>query len=107
MLNTKEGKLNNGVHTILAHSYLAYFILLLLGIFFHIIFSIKISGSSLFLFLGFLFLFLGTVLVFWAQHASRKLDKSNITKDTFCNGPYGYVRMPTHLGLFILMLGLG
>lgn len=106
MLNPEGKKLDVSIHAILAHSYMAYFILFLLGILFHVVFLTKISNSSFIVFLGFLLLFLGTVLVFWAQHTSRKLDNNNITKDSFCRGPYCYVRMPTHLGLFSLMLGL-
>lgn len=107
MLNTEGQKLNSSIHAILAHSYMAYFILFLIGILLHVIFLIKISSNNFTIVFGFLFLFLGTGLVFWAQHTSRKLDKSNLTKDSFCRGPYCYVRMPTHLGLFSLMLGLG
>jgi len=107
MLDSREQKPKTSVHSILAHSYMAYFVLFLLGLLFHTYFSIKIYSNNLITVLGFLFLIFGTFLIFWAQHTSRKLDKNNITKETFCQGPYCYVRMPTHLGLFILMLGLG
>lgn len=107
MLETERRKLGGSIHTILAHSYMAYFFLFLLGLLFHAFFPIKISNNAFIIFLSFLFLFFGTLLIFWAQHTSRKLDKSNITKETFYHGPYCYVRMPTHIGLFMLMLGLG
>ncbi|PIR68375.1 hypothetical protein COU49_01505 [Candidatus Nomurabacteria bacterium CG10_big_fil_rev_8_21_14_0_10_35_16] len=107
MIDPKEQKPKTSIHSILAHSYMAYFALFLLGLLLHTYFSIKIYNNNLVTFISFLFLFFGTFLVLWAQHTSKKLDKSNITKETFCQGPYCYVRMPTHLGLFILMLGLG
>ena len=57
--------------------------------------------------MGFIFLIFGTFLVFWAQKTSRHLNIENITKETFCHGPYRYTRSPTHWGLFLLMLGFG
>jgi protein-S-isoprenylcysteine O-methyltransferase Ste14 len=48
-----------------------------------------------------------SLVIFWAQHTSRKLKKENMTKETFCKGPYCYTRSPTHWGLFFLMLGFG
>jgi len=57
--------------------------------------------------IGFVFLALGTFLILWAQTTSRHLKKENITPETFCHGPYCYTRAPTHLGLFLLMLGFG
>ena len=35
------------------------------------------------------------------------LNKENMNKETFCNGPYRYTRIPTHFGLFFLMLDFG
>jgi protein-S-isoprenylcysteine O-methyltransferase Ste14 len=31
----------------------------------------------------------------------------NITKKTFCHGPYRFTRTPTNFGLFFMMLGFG
>jgi protein-S-isoprenylcysteine O-methyltransferase Ste14 len=56
---------------------------------------------------GTLILILATILVFWAQKTSRSLDTKNMSKETFCKGPYCYTRSPTHWGLFFLMLGFG
>jgi len=50
---------------------------------------------------------LSSILIFWAQGTSRNLKKENITKETFCKGPYCYTRSPTHWGLFFLMIGFG
>jgi len=95
MSDIENKKLNGSVHAVLAHSYMAYMASFLLGFLLHVIF------------LGFSFLFFATLLIFWAQNTSRALDKSNISKETFCQGPYKYVRMPTHFGLFLLIFGFG
>ena len=57
--------------------------------------------------IGVAFLLLATILILWAQMTSRNLSKQNITKETFCKGPYCYTRSPTHWGLFLLLLGFG
>lgn len=103
----KEHSHKNKVHKILAHSYSAYFVFFLLGICLDLIFKLKIFDNSIIVPLGFFFLFFATVLIVWAQKTSRKLNKENITKETFCKGPYCYTRSPTHWGLFFLMLGFG
>lgn len=97
----------NTVHKVLAHSYLFYFILLLVGLFLDFIFPIKIFWNSALPLLGIIFLFIGTFLIIWAQSVSRHLKKDNISKETFCQGPYSFTRSPTHLGLFVLTLGFG
>lgn len=102
-------KMNSStIHQILAHSYFFYFALFLFGFFLDLVFRIRIFSNSVMTPVGFIFLFLGPVLIIWAQRASRILDKtSDVKKETFCHGPYCYTRSPTHLGLFILMLGFG
>ena len=107
MSDIENKKLNGSVHAVLAHSYMAYMASFLLGFLLHVIFLTKISNSKFIIFLGFSFLFFATLLIFWAQNTSRALDKSNISKETFCQGPYKYVRMPTHFGLFLLIFGFG
>lgn len=57
--------------------------------------------------IGFVFLGLSTLLIFWAQSTSRKLDEKDLTKESFCKGPYCYTRTPTHWGLFLLVLSFG
>lgn len=95
------------VHGVLAHSYLFYFILFLLGLFLDFLFSLKIFENIAISSIGVILLILGTFLIFWAQRTSHKLEKENISKETFYQGPYCYTRTPTHLGLFLLMLGFG
>lgn len=97
----------NKVHRVLAQSYLFFFFCFLAGIYFNIIFNFRIFKSSWVAPLGFVFLLLATILIVWAQRTSQNLKKGDISKENFSQGPYGYTRTPTHLGLFFLMLGLG
>ena len=95
------------VHKILAHSYSVYFIFFLIVFAWISVFNFKFFNNFIAIPLGFIFLIFGTFLVFWAQKTSRHLDVKNVSKETFCHGPYRYTRSPTHLGLFLLMLGFG
>jgi|SRR6185369_13763685 len=95
------------VHWILAHSYTLFFILFLAGVCLDVFLPVKIFTKSIFAFSGVIFLIFGTFLILWAQKTSRDLKKENITKETFCQGPYCYTRSPTHWGLFFLTLGFG
>ena len=98
---------SRGVHRILAHSYTFYFLLFILGFFLDIIFPIKIFESVIIRYIGFLVLLFATGLIFWAQRTSRNLDNSNLTKESFYQGPYRFTRGPTHFGLFLLIIGFG
>jgi protein-S-isoprenylcysteine O-methyltransferase Ste14 len=95
------------VHKVLAHSYLLYFSFFLIGIWLDLIFNFKVFNNYLVMPLGVIFIILATFIIFWAQSTSRNLPKENITKETFCRGPYCYTRVPTHLGIFLLMIGFG
>ncbi len=104
---SKKISFKDNVHSVLAHSHIAYFISFLLGLFFHFLFPFKIYQHNFFLFLGLFFLIFASFLILWAAITSRKLNKVDITKETFSKGPYCYTRMPTHFGLFFLILGFG
>lgn len=95
------------VHRILAHSHLFYFISFLCGLFLDFLFPFQFYEKNLMASVGAVFLVIGTFLIIWAQKSSHKLAKENMTRETFCNGPYRYTRSPTHFGLFFLMLGFG
>ena len=97
----------NRVHFVLAHSYSLYFLLLLIGIGLDLIYSFKVLDDSIMIPVGVILLVFGSILSFWAQLSSRKLDKNNLSKEAFKNGPYSFSRHPTHWGLFFLMLGFG
>lgn len=97
------------VHKILAHSYSAHFILFLIGFFLDMAFGIKFFNPAIagVAGVGIVFLIFGSILIFWAQYTSHHLKKENITKETFCRGPYCYTRTPTNFGIFFVMLGSG
>lgn len=97
----------NKVHGILAHSYSTYFILFLIGVYLDLVFRFKIFSNSFMVPTGIILLVFASFLILWAQKTSRDLKKENISKETFCRGPYCYTRSPTHWGLFLLMLGFG
>lgn len=91
----------------MAHSYIIYFFLFLVGITLDFIFKFSIFTASVMVPVGAGILLLSSILIFWAQKSSRALDTSNLSKETFCKGPYCYTRSPTHWGLFFLILGFG
>ena len=95
------------VHHVLAHSYLWYFVPLLIAVFLDLVYPVKLFENFVIMPIGFVFLGLSTLLIFWAQSTSRKLDEKDLTKESFCKGPYCYTRTPTHWGLFLLVLSFG
>lgn len=95
------------VHHVLAHSYLWYFVPLLIAVFLDLVYPVKLFENFVLMPIGFVFLGLSTLLIFWAQSTSRKLDEKDLTKESFCKGPYCYTRTPTHWGLFLLVLSFG
>jgi len=97
----------HGVHQVLAHSHAMHLFLFLVGVVLDLIFDFKFFNSPLMAPVGVLFLIFGTFLIIWAQKTSRNLNKNNINKETFRQGPYRYTRVPTNFGLFFLVLGFG
>jgi len=95
------------VHGILAFSYFLYLAFFLVGVFLDSVFNLNIFRSTLFVYAGGLLIILATALIFWAQKTSRNLKKTTLTKESFCKGPYRFTRIPTHWGLFFLMIGFG
>lgn len=106
---TKPISIPKTAHAVLAESYMVYIVLLIPSI---VVSSVYPVSSALLhlLPLGLLLLFVGPILVIWAQNASGHFrDKKNISDlkpEDFMHGPYRFVRFPTHLGLFLLMVGL-
>lgn len=104
---TEKQKPRPRVHTILAYSYLFYFVALLIGILLDFIFSFEIFNQFAMTLIGFFFLLIASFLILWAQRTSRNFNKENLTKETFSKGPYYFTRTPTHWGLAMLMFGFG
>jgi protein-S-isoprenylcysteine O-methyltransferase Ste14 len=105
--DNQKGVQIHGVHQILAHSYMTHLLLFLAGVVLDLIFNFKFFSSSFWAPFGVYFLILGTVLIIWAQKTSRGLNRCNVSKETFSQGPYRYTRVPTNFGLFFLVLGFG
>lgn len=98
------------VHTVLAHSYLVFFAGMVLGMVLDIVFGIRINPSVTSITSALLLVLIGSLLIYWAQHTSRKTaPERNDTPsvDDFMKGPYRYLRGPTHLGLLLLISGFG
>ena len=100
------------VHTVLGHSYLVYFASLIVGLL--VDFKWKLHYDVPFLIpLGYALLFLGPALIVWAQSTSNTLaahqliEKKSTSHSDFYKGPYMFTRSPTHLGLFVMIIGLG
>ena len=98
--------INQSVHKVLAHSYLAYFLLCSFGLFLGLFFPIRFSVPHADLFAVICF-GVGPLLILWAQMSSHKFEvvKQDIGAIRFTRGPYRYLRNPTQLGLVILVLG--
>lgn len=88
------------IHIVLAHSYLAYFVFSLLGLFADSLFGFNIPlahGNTIAL----IAFAVGSLLIWWAQGTSAK--KSD--RPYFERGPYRYMRNPTHIGIMLLVAG--
>ncbi|MEK7113357.1 MAG: methyltransferase [Patescibacteria group bacterium] len=95
------------VHHVLAHSYSFYFVAFLLGLFFDFIFPLQLFSEFDVSIIGVALLVIGTFLVIWAQKSSSHLNRENMSKESFCNGPYRYTRSPTNYGIFLSLVGFG
>lgn len=100
------------VHTVLGHSYLVYFVTFMIGLLIDTKWALHFDAPFL-MPVGFVLLFLGPLLILWAQHTSHALAVKQIEGSTetrthdFFHGPYVFTRSPTHMGLFLMIIGLG
>jgi protein-S-isoprenylcysteine O-methyltransferase Ste14 len=96
------------VHYVLSHSYLMFFIAVMLGMILDYFFPIQIIPREYSL-VGIMFMVFGSLLVYWAQSTSRasKVEMETLGTREFARGPYKYSRNPTHIGLAIVTLGFG
>lgn len=91
------------IHFVLSHSYIVFLFAVVLGVVIDIIIPLDIFSIELYQTLGLMMIILGSALIYWAQSTSSPYKN----KTGFENGPYKYSKSPTHLGLFIMTLGLG
>jgi protein-S-isoprenylcysteine O-methyltransferase Ste14 len=96
------------IHHLLSLSYITHFVAILGA--FLLQYIVPFAQFAKYQEVGFLLMFVGTWLVFYSQHISRKKvmlrkDITLLTSESFEHGPYKFLRSPTHVGLFILSLG--
>ncbi len=97
------------IHFVLSHAYTMFLFSVVLGVVFDIVVPLDIFSNEIYQYVGLLMIFIGSFFVYWAQFSSSKagrkrdLEKSNLN---FHQGPYKYLRHPTHFGLFVMTLGL-
>lgn len=92
------------IQTVLTRSYLAYFLFTLFGLLVDNIvgFSVAIPFSN---FIAISCFILGTTIIVWAQKTTGLVFRGKTKTKFFANGPYRFLRNPTHLGMVILMTG--
>jgi protein-S-isoprenylcysteine O-methyltransferase Ste14 len=109
-VKNKEIVIKKGiVHFVLLHSYFIFFMAVILGVIFDIFMPVTFFQNPIYQKIGILMIFLGTGLIYWAQLSSginKKINTENLSIKSFENGPYKYFLSPSHLGLFIMTLGL-
>lgn len=92
------------IHTILATSYIAYFLAsvagLLVDTFISVPFDIPYAHTA-----AIICFMVGPLIMLWAQATSWKFLRNSGIGDYFKYGPYRFVRNPTHVGLLILVTG--
>jgi protein-S-isoprenylcysteine O-methyltransferase Ste14 len=96
------------VHFVLLHSYLIFFIAIILGAFLDVLFKIKIFSNNIYQYIGFGMLIISSIIIYWAQSTSVNYQERVHKKEGrshFEFGPYRYMRSPTHFGLFIMTFG--
>ncbi len=106
----KDSKPAGIVHVILSQSYTIYFLAIVLGVAFDVIFSFKFFSNQIFSTLGLVMIVLGSILIYWAQSTttySKSETKQNRDVNFFSRGPYKYTRNPTNFAVALMSLGLG
>lgn len=101
---------NGKIHFVLSHSYTVFLFAVVLGVVFDVLIPLKIFSGNDFQYIGIIMIALGSIVVYWAQSTSssvsKKKEKDENYELRFDNGPYKYLRSPTHFGLFVMTLGL-
>lgn len=99
----KKAKLNK----ILSNSYLFYFLIFFVGVLFNLVFPMHLLKNSYIMPVGFVLIVLASFLIFWIKINPKKPNKEVVKKEDFMQGPYKYTSIPTHWGIFLLILGFG
>jgi protein-S-isoprenylcysteine O-methyltransferase Ste14 len=94
-------------HKILSTSFMFYFALFVVGILVDLIFPTQLFKNMYISYLGLVLIILGSFLIFWLKINSKKIKKEVLEKGNFSKGLYRYTSIPTHWGMFLLILGFG
>jgi protein-S-isoprenylcysteine O-methyltransferase Ste14 len=104
-MDTKHRK--SKPYKILSNSYIFYFMLFFIGVFFDLIFPLHFLEKTYTPMAGLLLIVFGSVLIFWIKLNSKKVKKEVLKKEDFMQGPYKYTSIPNHWAIFVLILGFG
>ena len=108
--NLKKNQKINPIHVMLAYAYAIFFLSVILGVLFDLVFKVDLLDNFHHSYIGIMLIFLGSLLVYLAQSASSRASKIKFEERSvagFAFGPYKYFRHPTYLGVFIMVLGFG
>ncbi|NVN97131.1 isoprenylcysteine carboxylmethyltransferase family protein, partial [Candidatus Nomurabacteria bacterium] len=97
-------------HVLLSQDYAVFFLAVVMGVLFDLVFSVHLLNGIVYEYIGLLFIFFGTAIIYWAQSTTRKMGKKvsdNRDISFFLHGPYRYTRNPTNFGLTLAIVGLG
>ena len=98
------------VHVVLVYVYTIFFVSIILGISFDLIFKLDLLANFEHSYFGLVIIIFGTMLIYLAQEASSRSSKIRTEEnsvDGFAFGPYKLFRHPTYLGVFLMVLGFG
>lgn len=98
------------IHVVLIYIYSIFFVSIVLGIFFDLIFKLDLLANFKYSYLGLIIIVFGTMLIYLAQEASSragKIKQEESNSEGFAFGPYKHFRHPTYLGIFLMVLGFG
>lgn len=106
----QPSKKPTSIHATLAHSYLAYFVFSIIGLFVDTLIGFDMPPSVYANTITVICFGVGALLILWAQYTSRTAKHTNPEDQSpadpyFFRGPYRYMRNPTHLGMVILVTG--
>lgn len=81
---------------------------ILFGVLMHPLLKTNLISKNL-TYLGIFFMLAGPILISFAQRASAKFKKIHNMREVgvrdFMYGPYAFMQSPTHMGIFLLVVG--
>ncbi len=109
-LNQENKHISGIVHVLLSQDYALFFLSVVLGVVFDILFKVHFFNSAIYEYIGLGLIFFGSIIIYWSQFTTRTMGKrvaENRDVNFFLQGPYKYTRNPTNFGLTLAILGLG